>query len=241
MSGLGNVGADYFDILLNNNVGSGVTIAQALQITTPQPPSSVPPLYISLHTGDPGNSGSNETSVAGYQRASYQRTLFSSGGSNFFPWTKTQGSSLAPTTWTNYSSISFATVSGSDTITHWGIWTALTGGGFILGGPLRASGASVKLAYATAVGTIHSVGHGLTAGNTIRVWNAYDNFNGGTAPLTTPGVTRVVDTGPNTDDFDITVNLDAVGPVGYVLSGSLSLVSGSVPSIAAGGIVISVT
>lgn len=238
MSGLGNVGADYFDILLNNRNDSGITIAGAFGITSSQ--TSVPPLYISLHTGDPGNTGSNETSITGYQRASYQRTQFSVGGSNFFPWTKTQPGSLGPTTWTNYSSISFATVSDSATITHWGIWTALTGGGFVLGGPLRASGASVKLAYASTTTKIQSAAHGLLATNVIRVWNAYDNFNQGTAPLTTPGVTRVVAAAPGTNDFDVTVALDAIGPVGYILSGSLSLVSGSVPSIAAGGIVISV-
>lgn len=241
MSGLGNIGADYFDILLNNRIDSGNTIAQAFGISTPQPPSAVTPLYISLHTADPGNVGSFETGIAGYQRAAYQRTPFSVGGSSFYPWTKTQLGSTAPTTWTNYSSISFNAVSASATITHWGIWSALTGGGFILGGPVRASGASVKLAYASTTTKIQSAAHGLSAGNTIRVWNAYDNFNQGTAPLTTPGVTRVLDVSPGTNDFDITAALDAIGPVGYVLSGSLSLVSGSIPSIAAGGIVISVS
>lgn len=80
-------------------------------------------LYVSLHTGDPGEGGSqttNETAYTGYARVAVPRS--SSG------WTIT-GNSASPT-----STIEFGECTGSpgDPITHFAVGTATTGTGKIL-------------------------------------------------------------------------------------------------------------
>lgn len=82
-------------------------------------------LYVSLHTADPGEAGSqttNETAYTNYARVSVART---SGG-----WTV---SGTDPTQVINAATITFATcgVTGA-TITHWGIGLASSGAGTLL-------------------------------------------------------------------------------------------------------------
>lgn len=75
--------------------------------------------FISLHTGDPSTTGANEVTGGTYARVA--------------------------TTW---GSVTNGSVTGSaaqinvpagTTITHWGVWTAGTGGTFYYGGTLTAS------------------------------------------------------------------------------------------------------
>ncbi len=75
--------------------------------------------YISLHTADPGNTGADEVSGGSYARVA--QGTFGSAGSN-------------PTTLSNSAAIDFPTATGSwGTVTHFGIWDAVSGGNFLGG------------------------------------------------------------------------------------------------------------
>jgi len=79
-------------------------------------------LFISLHTADPGESGSQSTSEATY--TSYARVSMPRNGST---WTVT-GNSVSPA-----AIISFpAATGGTNTITHFGVGTASSGTGVLL-------------------------------------------------------------------------------------------------------------
>lgn len=84
--------------------------------------SPAPNLHVSLHTADPGEAGTQETSevaYTGYARVAVART---SGG-----WTVT-GNSVSPV-----ADIEFpAATGGSATATHFGIGVALSGAGVLL-------------------------------------------------------------------------------------------------------------
>lgn len=79
-------------------------------------------LFLSLHTGDPGEGGTQETSETDYD--SYQRVpvIRSSAG-----WTINQNEI------SNAATVTFPTCSGgSSTLTHWGIGLEATGQGTLL-------------------------------------------------------------------------------------------------------------
>lgn len=79
-------------------------------------------LYVSLHTADPGEAGTQETSEAAY--TSYARVAVARSGSG---WTVT-ANSVSPA-----AEISFpAATGGSATVTHFGVGTASTGTGKLL-------------------------------------------------------------------------------------------------------------
>jgi len=104
-------------------------------------------LYVSLHTSDPGETGSqttNETSYTSYARVAVART---SGG-----WTVT-ANSVSPV-----AEISFpACTGGTATITHFGVGTGSSGAGYLLyKGAVTpniavSSGVTPKLTTATAI------------------------------------------------------------------------------------------
>jgi hypothetical protein len=75
--------------------------------------------YISFHTADPGSTGTSE--VAGGTYARVQTT-----------WG-------AAATAAKVGSQITANIPAATTITHWGLWTASSGGTFHYGGPLSAS------------------------------------------------------------------------------------------------------
>ncbi len=85
---------------------------------------SANPVYVSLHTANPGTTGANE--VAG---GTYARQI-----SNAANW-----SAAASENSSNVNSISYTGITAGTIITHIGIWDALSGGNFILGGSLTAS------------------------------------------------------------------------------------------------------
>lgn len=87
-------------------------------------------LYISLHTGDPGEAGDQTTNEATY--TSYARVAVARNGTQ---WT------VSGDTGTNANAITFpACTGGSNTITHFGIGTASSGAGvLLLSGALSAS------------------------------------------------------------------------------------------------------
>lgn len=84
-------------------------------------------LHFALHSADPGETGAGaELSGGGYARVSV-----ANNGSTF---------SRTGNTVTNAGAISFAESTGSQgTATHFGIWTASTGGSLLYYGPLGAS------------------------------------------------------------------------------------------------------
>jgi hypothetical protein len=79
-------------------------------------------LYVSLHTADPGEAGTQETSEATY--TSYARVAVTRNGSN---WTVTDNS-VSPA-----ANIDFpAATGGTNTITHFAVGTAASGAGKVL-------------------------------------------------------------------------------------------------------------
>jgi hypothetical protein len=71
--------------------------------------------FISLHTGDPGNTGASEVAGGSYAR---QSATFTNAGSN-------------PTVASNNALIQYPTATAAwGTITHFGIWSAASGGTF---------------------------------------------------------------------------------------------------------------
>lgn len=78
-------------------------------------------LYVSLHTADPGEAGSQTTSEATYTSYARVAVARTSGG-----WTVT-GNSVSPV-----STISFpACTAGSNTITHFGVGSLSSGAGYL--------------------------------------------------------------------------------------------------------------
>lgn len=85
-------------------------------------------LYISLHTGDPGETGANETTGT-----SYARLAVTNNATN---WPAASSGAKA-----NGTVFTFATPGsgGWGTVTHFGIWDASTSGNFLGGSSLAAS------------------------------------------------------------------------------------------------------
>lgn len=103
-------------------------------------------LYVALHTGDPGEAGTQATSEATY--TSYARVAVARGAG----WTVT-ANSVSPA-----ATISFpAATGGTETITHWSVGVASTGATKILySGTVTpnisvSSGVTPELTTATAV------------------------------------------------------------------------------------------
>lgn len=79
-------------------------------------------VYVSLHTADPTDSGSNEVTGGSYAR----KSVAAAG------WTRT-ASQIA-----NNAAITFVeATAGWGTITHFGIWSAVSGGNFLYYAPLN--------------------------------------------------------------------------------------------------------
>ena len=78
--------------------------------------------YVSLHTADPGNTGTSEVSGSAYAR--FGPVAFANAGNN-------------PTVASNSAIVTFPAATGSwGTVLYFGIWTAATGGNFLGSGAL---------------------------------------------------------------------------------------------------------
>lgn len=84
---------------------------------------AVTTVYVSLHTGDPGETGASEATGGSYARQSAAFDAAASGAT------------------ANSGTISFTGMPAA-TITHVGCWDALTTGNFLWGGALSASKAT---------------------------------------------------------------------------------------------------
>lgn len=81
--------------------------------------------YISLHTADPGNTGASEVSGGSYARVG--PVTFVNAGNN-------------PTVASNNALVQFPVATGAwGTITHFGIWSAASGGTFYGSGALSVA------------------------------------------------------------------------------------------------------
>lgn len=112
-------------LVFNNTAFAGIGDASGLQ-----PSATAGSLYVSLHTGDPGEAGSQTTNECAYGSYARQAVARSSGG-----WTVS--GNLA----SNNGAITFPeATSGSETATHFGIGTDVSGAGTLLfSGALDAS------------------------------------------------------------------------------------------------------
>jgi len=108
---------DLLALLFNNTAASLIGNAGGLQ------PSSVAgSLYVSLHTADPGEAGTQTTSESAYTSYARIAVARTSGG-----WT-VSGNQVQ-----NTAAITFpACTAGSSTVTHFGVGTDLSGAGKLL-------------------------------------------------------------------------------------------------------------
>lgn len=111
--------SDVFEADLLDLIFKGTAIANIADNAATSP---LTVLYVSLHTADPGEAGTQTTSEISY--TGYARQAVTRGAG----WTRT-GSSISPTT-----DVTFPASTGGTggTITHFAVGTALTGTGKIL-------------------------------------------------------------------------------------------------------------
>ena len=83
-------------------------------------------VYISLHTGDPGDTGANEATTGGYARVVQTFAAASTDGGGI-------------TTIDSNADVTLGTFTGAATFTYMGIWDASTTGNFLAGGLLSSS------------------------------------------------------------------------------------------------------
>lgn len=97
-------------------------------------PAALSTVYVQLHSGDPGTAGTNNV-VQSTVTGSANRTSIAT--STFSSVTSATGGGFQIT---NNSSVQITTnASGSATVTHFGVWDAVTGGNFLASGTLTSS------------------------------------------------------------------------------------------------------
>ena len=130
-------------LLLFNNTN----FANAGDATGLRGSSTAGSLYVSLHTADPGEAGSQTTNETSY--TSYARVAVARSGAG---WTVT-GNSVSPT-----SNISFPACTGSTaTITHFGVGTDSSGAGTLLYKGTVTSNISVSTGVTPVVTTASTI------------------------------------------------------------------------------------
>lgn len=108
---------DLLELIFNNTAIADIGDASGLQ-----PSTTAGSLYVSLHTADPGEGGSQNTSEAGY--TSYDRVAVARSGAG---WTVSGNSA------SNAAAVDFPEATGgSSTVTHFGVGTASSGAGLLL-------------------------------------------------------------------------------------------------------------
>lgn len=100
-------------VYLGNKVLDSIFNATAFSVTT---------VYVSLHTGDPGLTGANEAS----------------GGAGPYARQSSSWAAAAARSVSNDAAINYVGMPAS-TITHVGLWDAVSGGNFLAGGALTTS------------------------------------------------------------------------------------------------------
>lgn len=112
-------------------------------LTQATAPTTAPnPIYCSLHTADPGQTGTSEvsTSGTGYARVSVSTTTASAifGGNHVAGAAPVANGTKQEVT--NSAAITFPSPTGTwGTCGYFGFWDAASGGNFLIGGALTAS------------------------------------------------------------------------------------------------------
>lgn len=120
MSATNEMELGILDLVFKNSAYANVGDASGLQ-----PSATAGSLYVSLHTADPGETGSQTTSECAY--TSYARVAVARSGAG---WTT---GSTAPTQAANTAAVAFPKCTGgTETATHFGIGTASSGAGHLL-------------------------------------------------------------------------------------------------------------
>lgn len=192
--------------------------------------------YVSLHTADPGETGTASTNEANYTGYSRVAVVRSASG-----WTV---SGTNPTQVSNAALITFgACTAGSNTITHWAL-SGPTGSGaeaIVYKGTLGSAIAGPFTASAADLFTCP--GHGLTTNDRVAFYPAF----GSSLPT---GVTEgtlywVIATGLTADAFSVSttqggaaLDVTAVGDGVAVKASTLAVSSGITPEFAIGALVI---
>lgn len=108
-----------FETDLLELIFNGTTIADLAENDTTSPAAN---LYVSLHTSDPGEAGDQTTNEATY--TSYARVAVARSGAG---WT------VSGNNCSNAAAVTFPQCTGgSETITHFGIGTDASGGGYLI-------------------------------------------------------------------------------------------------------------
>lgn len=120
---------DLLELIFNNTAWANIGDAGGLQ-----PSAAAGSLYVSLHTGDPGETGTQTTSEATY--TSYARVAVARSGAG---WTVSGNNA------SNAAAVTFpAATGGSNTITHFGVGTDSSGAGNLLGSGALTSSLAVS-------------------------------------------------------------------------------------------------
>jgi hypothetical protein len=132
-------------------MGLTPTVEESLTQTITQDTSysSGAPVWMSLHSANPGSSGSNEVTTGSGSFARQEVAFTGSSGTD-----------------TNVAEVTF-TISGA-TVTWIGYWTAETSGTFL--GGFALVGAGTVLTGISASATLTSPGHGLAVNDTVRLF-----------------------------------------------------------------------
>jgi hypothetical protein len=245
--GLWTTGGQLFigNLLLNNESDPSVNaIADAFQIAGPS--TTVPPLYMSLHSLPPTSAGLGEPTAAeyeGYARASYSRTQSLSAPRWSTAVVSTPDGNLYQ--WSNAFSIQWPTAGGASTgvtCKYWGMWTASTGGTFIAYGPIVPTSTNFKLGF-VETGALDVVvlesGHGLVATDEVYVFQPYSG-NLGSAFTTGSGLERTLSADAS-ESVTLNSALTSSGPVLLVKKSSITVAAGNIPTAAAGSIKLFIT
>ena len=193
-------------------------------------------LFISLHNADPGEAGAqntSETAYTGYARIGVARTV---GG-----WTV---SGTDPTQVINAATITFPQCTGgSDTLTHWGIGTLVSGAGVLLASGVIGPTAGPSLTFTC---TLASPGAMTVPGSAFAVNDRVSVYHSPTATLPTgftEGVVYFVGTAASTVITLSTttananpVNTSTVGSGWVVKQTPLAVSNLITPSFAAGAL-----
>ena len=136
-----------FETSLLSHIFANADIANIGDATGLRGSSTAGVLYISLHTGDPGEGGSQNTTECAY--TSYARVSVARSGAG---WTVSGNNA------SNAAAVTFPTATGgSETASHFGIGTASSGAGVLLfSGALNATLAiSNGIAPSFAIGELY--------------------------------------------------------------------------------------
>ena len=223
----------------NNNVFYTLGLTQAINSDS---------LYVSLHTGNPstdtvGTEANASGGYPGYARVAVRReNTFSPAGTKKWTITTTSGTVYAQ----NAEAISFpvcGSAGGYDTVTHWGLYDSDTGGNLLFHGPLTASSADWRIAYATGEDASNNTNakwffsraHGFSGGDTVRCYNLYDGVPGSGSQIANLryGTSDTI-ASANTDDFVLTTTVPSTtGGIMLIKSASVTLDFGKIPTIPA--------